>query len=156
MRSLLFETRHGARTRRWALRVDAIVEVLPLIEARPVDGGPRGTLGVFDFHGSLTPLVDFALAAGGEPAARTMGSRVVVASLPSGIVGLLVERVLGLERIDFDAPGGHSGAFGPSEDDGVRGLGGRLARFEGTIVEELRLDRLAHEQLRGLVGGGAP
>jgi len=132
MRVLLFD--HADR--RYGLDTSRVVEVLPAVRWRPLEGTPAWTLGLFERQERLLPLVDLAILLGGPPTLLRAGSRIVVSPLSdddAALGGLLLEATAGLEEIDFDAEGG----FAAGEDHF-----GPVARHGGTTVRLLRPDRL--------------
>jgi chemotaxis signal transduction protein len=98
-----------------ATSADSVLEVLPPLSWRAVAAVPAWVRGLFLCRGRLAPLVDGARLLGAEPAPDRMANRVLVlrALAPRSAhdwpVGLWVESVLGLERIDFGAAGSHPG-----------------------------------------------
>jgi chemotaxis-related protein WspB len=85
-----------------------VVEVIPVVQSRPIPGGETWLCGLFDFRGTLLPLLDSARLLGLQAADYRRSSRILVVrpgaddSNDTGRVGLLVERVLGTERLTFD------------------------------------------------------
>lgn len=99
----------------FATGVESIVEVLPPLKSRPTPGAPPWVRGLFSHRDQLIPLVDATRLLGETPREDRMVNRVLVVrrSLVTGStdwpVGLWVESVLELERIDFDSAGNHPG-----------------------------------------------
>jgi chemotaxis-related protein WspB len=99
------------------LAIDAasVIEVVPPLAWRPAPGLPDFVRGLFMYRGQLTPLVDASRLLESEPAPDRMMNRVLVLRMPGHgdtppcQVGLWVECVLDLERIDFHAPDHHPG-----------------------------------------------
>lgn len=116
------------------LAIDAtqVIEVLPPLTCDPMPGVPGFIRGLFTHRGRLVPLVDAATLLGGMPeAGARMADRVIVVRAhferegqlegadradhvvrtddEGHAVGLWVERVLDLDRVDFAAPDGHPG-----------------------------------------------
>lgn len=92
-----------------------IVEVLAPVSSRPAPGTPTWVRGLFVHRGALIPLLDAALLLGATPSPDRMANRVLVLSIASADsavqwpVGLWVENVLEIDRIDFESEGGHPG-----------------------------------------------
>lgn len=149
MRFVLLQTHDSDGPRRLAVPSSSVVEVLPLVSARPIPDAPRGVVGIFDFHGALTPLVDLSALLGGAPTPATFGTRVLVLRHGAASGGFIAERILGLASIDFDGPGSHAG-FDPA----ARGVCGRIARDAEGVVQELRLERLIAGELASVLEGG--
>jgi chemotaxis-related protein WspB len=93
----------------------SVVEVLPPVSCRPALGAPCWVRGLFSYRGALIPMVDAATLLGTERESDRMSNRVLVVrasadASPAGLlVGLWVESVLEIDRIDFGAAGGHPG-----------------------------------------------
>lgn len=98
-----------------ATTIDDVVEVVPPVAWRAAPGTPPWVRGLFSYRGQLVPLVDVARLLGAAPEPDRMVNRVIVIRVPRGDtavewhVGLWVETVLELDRIDFEAQGGHPG-----------------------------------------------
>ena len=109
----------------FATGVESIVEVLPPLKSRPAPGAPPWVRGLFCHRDQLIPLVDVTRLLGGTPSGDRMVNRVLVVRRSLGSesndwpVGLWVEGVLELERIDFESAGNHPGF----ETDAGRFLG---------------------------------
>lgn len=80
-----------------ALAARDIVEVLPRVPLRAPVLAPPAVIGLLSFRGTLTPVVDLCLLVAGRPAARQLGSRIIVVEIrtpsASRLVGLLAEDV---------------------------------------------------------------
>lgn len=98
-----------------AIDARATVEVLPPVSCRPAPGAPRWVRGLFSYRGTLIPLVDTTRLLGATPGPDRMANRVIVVRVAPGTVpiewpvGLWVESVPEIDRIDFEAAGGHPG-----------------------------------------------
>ncbi len=98
-----------------ALDAASVVEVVPPLAWRAAPGVPEFVRGLFMYRGRLAPLVDAASLLGGGAAADRMMNRVLVLRVPGEgspspwLVGLWVECVLDLDRIDFRAADHHPG-----------------------------------------------
>ena len=88
----------------------AIVEVIPVVQARPVPGSEVWVNGLFNYRGTLLPLLGWSRLLGEEADELRMAARILVirrdgTSEPCKLFGLLVEHVLGTERLDCEACG---------------------------------------------------
>lgn len=86
----------------------AIVEVIPVVQTRPVPGSEVWMNGLFNYRGDLLPLLGWARLLGEEADEVRMAARILVirrdgTSEPGKVFGLLVEHVLGTERLDCEA-----------------------------------------------------
>lgn len=88
-----------------ALAAHDIVEVLPRVPLRAPSLAPAAVIGLLPFRGTLTPVVDLCMLVAGRPAARQLGTRIIVVRIGSGdsarLVGLQAEQVS--ELIDSEA-----------------------------------------------------
>jgi chemotaxis-related protein WspB len=109
---------------RYALEASRVVEVLPLLELKPLSQGPRGVAGFFNYRGLPVPAVDLSALALGCPAIEFLSTRIIVVNYPDDtganhLVGLIAEHATGLMRKDprdFTDPGlkrGSSPYLGP-------------------------------------------
>lgn len=98
-----------------ATSVDSVLEVLPPVSCRPMPAVPDWVRGLFVYRSNLIPLVDAARLLDTPHADDRMSNRVLVIrvcgdhAVHDWPVGLWVEHVLGLDRIDFDTAGTHPG-----------------------------------------------
>ena len=96
-----------------AIPLSLVDEVLPIVPADPVPGGPPWMLGMTMLRGRLVPLIDGGVRLGGSPVPCTMNARTVLlvpgACTPPMAVALRVERVRGVCDADPKAPGSHPG-----------------------------------------------
>ena len=89
----------------YALPCHCIIEVVPLVELRPLPQAPRWLVGSFAYHGALVSVVDACQLIGGYACSRRLSSRVAIVhcSLPEQgevIVGVLAERMTAVRRLD--------------------------------------------------------
>lgn len=79
--------------------------VLPRPQLRLVPGGPTGLLGVFNYRGRWTPVLDAHWLLSGVPASSALASRVLLCrTATEGIpLGLLCERVTDALTVDPEA-----------------------------------------------------
>lgn len=105
--------------RAYAIPLRLVQEVLPIVPADPVPGGPPWLLGLAMLRGSLVPLIDGGVRLGGVPVPCTMNARTVLlvptACEPPMAVALRVERVRGVCDADPHGPGSHPGLVHAAE-----------------------------------------
>jgi chemotaxis-related protein WspB len=109
---------------RYALEASRVVEVVPLLELKPLTEAPKGVAGIFNYRGRPVPAVDLSALVLGRPAAEFLSTRIIIVNYPddSGanhLLGLIAERATGMLRRDardFVDPGlkkGVSPRLGP-------------------------------------------
>jgi chemotaxis-related protein WspB len=81
---------------RYAIEAAQVVEVLPLVNSKHIPRAPLGVAGVFDYHGTPVPLIDFTELAQGTPSRKWLSTRIIVVNYldKSGrlhLVGFLAE-----------------------------------------------------------------
>ncbi len=98
-----------------AIESRSIIEILPPVSCRPAPGAPDWIRGLFAYRGALIPLVNTARLLGAVPAPDRQANRIIVIRATAAgtpidwLVGLWVENVMEIERIEFAAAGTHPG-----------------------------------------------
>lgn len=121
----------------FAIPTSSVVEVIPAVECRPLPKADAWVQGVFNYRATLLPLLDFAqlLQQPTRPlhrAARILVLRVANSheeKSASKMLGLLVQRVLGSEHLDWD----HRPSDGDDEIRSDKLLGPVMLTSIGTI-----------------------
>ena len=98
---------------RFMLDARQVTEVLPLVDVMVLPQSAPGVTGLFNYRGTLVPVLDLSQIVLGRPALQRLHTRILVVRLPgeSGatqLVGLIVEKVTDTRRLDdsdFSAPG---------------------------------------------------
>ena len=96
----------------YAIESRRVVEVLPLVPARPIPRTPAYVRGVFTYRGALVPLVDLGRRLADNPPTERLSTRVIVVDyLPPGgrpgRLGLVAENVISIvaaERAETSLP----------------------------------------------------
>ena len=97
-----------SKGQRYATPSEAVVEVTPIVQSRPMPGSEDWLTGLFDYRGNLLPLLDTSRLLGHDASDLRMSSRIIVTRVGAEVdgngelVGLIVEHVLGSETLDFD------------------------------------------------------
>jgi len=126
----------------YAIEARRVVEVLPLVPARPIPSTPVYIRGVFTYRGSLVPLVDMARRLADRPLTERLSTRVIVvdyhppAGGGAGRLGLVAENVIAIvaaERAETSLPA--------LELEAAPFLG-RILRIDGRTVQVVEIDRL--------------
>ena len=136
-------------THRFALDTRQVIEVLPLVEFRPLPQAPTGVAGVFSYHGRPVPLLDLAALALGEPSQTRMSTRIILVNFQDGTetppLGLLAEKTtetIRREESDFAPPGVSVDAtpyLGPVTND------------ERGMIQRVEINELLPESVREIL-----
>ena len=125
-----------ASSQRYAIDTRHIVEVVPMVDLRPMAQAMAWVRGMMNYRGELIPLLDAAVLLGGEPCEPRMSSRIVVLSTEPGaesavcLVGVLVEQFLGVEHLELVDASSHPGLEIPDAD-----YLGPIALYEGETIQ---------------------
>jgi chemotaxis-related protein WspB len=117
---------------RYALETRQLIEVLPLVNLKPLGKAPPGIAGLFDYHGLPVPAVDLSEVILGRAALRRISTRMVIVNYPGNDgaprpLGLIAERATTTAQLDeaqFNQTGvshGDTPYLGPVARD-ARGL----------------------------------
>jgi len=123
----------------YAIESRHVVEVLPLVPARPLPGLPDYLLGLITYRGDLVPLVDLGMRLDAGRAAARLSTRVIVVALAGAgdhRLGLVAEHVTAI-RSAADA----AAALPPLQLEAAPYLG-RVLRLGGQTVQLLDVDRI--------------
>jgi chemotaxis-related protein WspB len=135
---------------RYALDASRVVEVLPLLELKPMPHAPRGVVGMFNWRGEPVIAVDLGLLLRGIPASDRLTTRMILISYADAAgrerrVGLIAEnvtRTLRRDREEFAETGMRLGA--------TPYLGPVLLDEHG-VVQWVQEDKLLPNEVRGAV-----
>lgn len=152
-----------------ALDGQSVLEILPPLPVRPLPGTSPWVRGLTTHRGVSIPVVDASRLLGFAPQAPLACNRVIVAAFPEPHhghrIGLWVDAVLDVRRVDFAAPEAHPG-LEPAGEEGV-GEGGARPKLLGPLgptpwglaqllrVRELFDERGWHELVGRLVEAAA-
>jgi chemotaxis-related protein WspB len=128
----------------YAIESRRVVEVLPLVPARPIPRTPDFVRGIFTYRGRLVPLIDLGLRLADTPPVERLSTRVIVVHYhlaaapapPPALLGLVAEHVVSIcssEQADVVAP-----AFAIPD----AGFLGRLLRIRGRTIQVIEADHL--------------
>ncbi|MFM7107733.1 MAG: chemotaxis protein CheW [Planctomycetaceae bacterium] len=90
----------------YAVESRTVVEVLPLVPARPIPHAPDYVRGIFSCRGRLLPLVDLGLRLAGRPPRERLSTRVIVVEFappdggPPVRMGLVAEDVIAIRAAE--------------------------------------------------------
>lgn len=126
----------------YAIESRRVIEVLPLVTARPIPRMPASVQGVFTHRGRLVPLVDLGRLLTDRPLRKTLSTRVIVVEFSAGPedhrirLGVAAENVLSLcssTEAETTLP------TLPSPDAPALG---RLLRIEGRTIQVIDVEHL--------------
>jgi chemotaxis-related protein WspB len=89
------------QAQRYAVATTHVLEVLPMLEWRPVARAAPANVGLLHYHARSVPLVDLSIVLGGTPTPTSLSSRIIIAADARDegcLLGLLVEGVTGTLR----------------------------------------------------------
>jgi chemotaxis-related protein WspB len=83
----------------YAIDTSRIVEVIPRVLYREAHHVPDYVAGIFNYRGSIVPVIDLCLLTRGTPSKNHLSTRVMMVSYPQAdhtvrYVGLMAERVI--------------------------------------------------------------
>jgi chemotaxis-related protein WspB len=90
----------------YAVESRSVVEVLPLVPARPIPHTPAYVRGIFSYRGGLVPLIDLGERLAGQPPQERLSTRVIVvectppAGGPPVRMGLVAENVIAIRSAE--------------------------------------------------------
>ena len=131
----------------YAIESRRVVEVLPLVPARPIPHTPGYVRGVFTYRGNLVPLIDLGRRLGDVALEERLSTRAIVVDyLPPGAgrparLGLVAENVISIvaaERAETSLP-----ALALESAPFL----GRLLRIDGRTMQVVDVDRILPEDL---------
>lgn len=99
----------------YGLDIDAVEEILPLLDITPLAGAPGGVLGIADVRKRVVPIFDLHWKFGVPKPAFDTRTRLILVEVDEGPVALLVDEVaevMSVNRENFQSvatPGDNSG-----------------------------------------------
>ncbi|HEY9662819.1 MAG TPA: chemotaxis protein CheW [Allocoleopsis sp.] len=139
----------------YAIESSRVVEVIPRVSYREVHHVPEYVAGVFNYRGSIVPVIDLCRLIRGTPSKNYLSTRVMMVSYPRSdntlrYVGLMAERVIeALDKAEADF-----------KDAGIQTnqapyLGGIITDRKG-MIQRIRLEQLFSDvQHISLLSAGA-
>lgn len=132
---------------RYALEARRIVEVVPIVELKPLPHSAAYVAGLFDYRGVLVPVIDLCRLTHERPCRAYLTTRIVLVDYPGAddrnhVLGLLAEQVTETAKLkDTD--------FQPS---GLRQPDapylGPLQKSEASLVQRLEIEQLLPDELK--------
>ena len=83
---------------RYGLDVTRVIEVIPMVVFRPLPHADPAVAGIFNYRGTMAPVIDLTFLLTGEASRPLFSTRVILVDYPGRdgerhILGLLAERV---------------------------------------------------------------
>lgn len=83
---------------RFVFDCEQVLEVLPYLALKPILQAPKGVVGLFDYRGKLTPVIDITELSLGRKAHTRVSTRIIVVSYQDSLgkfhpLGLIAENV---------------------------------------------------------------
>ena len=122
----------------YGLDIDAVEEILPLLDITSLAGAPGGVLGIADVRKRVVPIFDLHWKFGMPKPAFDPNTRLILVEVGEGPVGLLVDEVaevLSVNRESFQS------VATPGDNSGLGYLNGVFREASGLVlwVDHLRL-----------------
>jgi len=125
----------------YAIEPRKVIEVLPLVTARPIPHTPDYVAGIFTYRGQLVPLVDLGRRLAAGPLVERLSTRVIVVEIAGRCgearrLGLMAENVISIcsaEEAEASLP--------PLEVRDAPFLG-RILRIGGRTIQMIAVEHL--------------
>ncbi len=90
---------------RYALEATRVVEVVPLVDVKPLAQAPPGLAGIFGYRGRPVPAVDLCTLVLGRPANCHFSTRIIIVNYTDGtgtnhLLGLVAEKATAMLKKD--------------------------------------------------------
>ncbi len=143
---LVFE----AGNNRYGIEASEIIEVVPVVAFTKVPHAPAYVAGLFNYRGTVVPVIDLQALLGENPARRLISTRIMVVRFPSAAgpdreLGLLAERITETRRCgaeDFQPAG--------IQPQGAKYLGSVLADA-GSFVQKVTVSEILTEDVKRIL-----
>jgi len=132
-------------TIKYAVTAAQVIEVIPFVALRKIPHTPAYIAGVFNYRGSIVPVVDLSLLLYTTPCAPRLGTRILLMEYVFGkdhrLLGLLAERV-----VETMSVADNGICFSAVSDPGAQYLGGIITGSD-EIIQLIRTDELLTDPL---------
>ena len=90
---------------RYAVDSGEVIEIVPLVQFRPIPRTPEYVAGLFLYRGQIVPVIDLCALAGHGPAKKLLSTRILLVRYPGPdgqqhVLGLVAEQVTDTTRVD--------------------------------------------------------
>src|SRR5262249_49102684 len=107
----------------YALAITAIQEIIKVPEITELPRAPHGVLGIISLRGTIVPIVDARVLLHLEREAPSRSSRILVLRADGDPMGVLVDRVKNVVRIDAESVEPTPRAMQGTSSEFLRGVG---------------------------------
>lgn len=130
---------------RYALGCSQVVEVIPLVELRKLYHAPEYMAGLFNYRGSIVPVLDLCQLIQGSSSRSCLSTRIILVKYQQNnqneqLIGLMAERVTDTVNVPASQ----------LKEEGIHlenaAYLGKIIMDEKGTIQELRLDALLSQQ----------
>ncbi len=134
----------------YAISCENVVEVIPLIEFRPLPGAPEYVTGIFDYRGSIVPTIDLKMLSMKTPCSQTFGTRIIVIDYPSWDGN---KRRIGIaaENVTTTFTAGENDFENSGVDLKNAPYLGKIVRHDGELVQLISVENLIAPEVQELI-----
>ena len=139
---------------RYGFNTEHVSRVLPLMELKQLPQAPVYVAGLMNLHGTPVPVIDLCALALGSPCTAHFDTRILLVDylVDEGtwrMLGLIVERVTGVEHIDPEA---FSESGLSTESSPYLGkLFGKVAARDKTLIQLVDAGQLLTEEAKAIL-----
>lgn len=131
----------------YALNAELVAEVIPRVRLKKLPHMPAFVSGVFNYHGTMVPVVDMSEMLEGEISSLCLGTRIILVKYPGTdnsyqILGLIAEKVAGVARVNKD----EMTSSGIKAEDAP--YLGQVTHAKEGIIQFVEIDKLLPESLK--------
>lgn len=134
---------------RFGLDVSQIIEVVPLVTFKKVHRTPKYVTGLFNYRGTMVPVIDLSALISGKPSLPLLSTRIILVNFINSdkhhILGLIAERVtetIMFREEDFKPP--------VIESETTRYLGDIIPMEDG-MIQRIKIENVLPEYLKKLL-----
>jgi len=131
----------------YALNTDDVIEVIPVVSLRKIPGSVNFFSGIFDYRGTIVPVIDITQLTLGKPATIRLNTRIILTNFThkdgqKSILGLIAEDMT--DTIDVNETAIQStGIVSPN----IPYLG-PIIQMEDHFIQCIELSKLLSEELQ--------
>ncbi len=139
----------------YAVDASQVVEVVPRVDLRVVPHAPAFLAGLFHYRDAIAPVIDLSILMGAGKCANRLSTRIIlvhapVAGRPTGLLGLMAERVDDLRSVSSDR------IVFPSMPLPEAPYLGPIVQADDLLVQLITVDRVVPDLLRMALIGESP